>query len=265
MKIAVLLASVLLFLAATSETSAQTILRASSTQESYAQLKSFLGSDNAVEVPDCAHAVAHITHGNDGILNRHVFYFHSHVNQDNDRCMNYDRQRTEITTYQSKFYGGHGETVSNSWNMKLDANFQWSNTWTDVHQLKAVGGNEKNPIITLQAINNKFQVSHMNGENLTTKLGTTDLGPFLGNWVHIVQEVTYWTGGGHYYIHVTRLDNGQTLLLVDKSNVEMWRPDNSFVRPKWGIYRSLNDKAALRDETIRFDSFCFAKGTEKCT
>lgn len=33
------------------------------------------------------------------------------------------------------------------------------------------------------------------------------------------------------------------------------RADNSFIRPKWGIYRSLNDLSALRDESLRFASF----------
>src|SRR2546422_10432370 len=38
----------------------------------------------------------------------------------------------------------------------------------------------------------------------------------------------------------------------------------TFVRPKWGIYRSLNNVAALRDEQVRFDDFCLAKGTDDC-
>jgi hypothetical protein len=39
------------------------------------------------------------------------------------------------------------------------------------------------------------------------------------------------------------------------SNIATIRPDNNFIRPKWGIYRSLNDITNLRDEAVRFSDF----------
>jgi hypothetical protein len=33
------------------------------------------------------------------------------------------------------------------------------------------------------------------------------------------------------------------------------RPDNNFIRPKWGIYRSLLSSSDLRDEVVRFAGF----------
>ena len=33
------------------------------------------------------------------------------------------------------------------------------------------------------------------------------------------------------------------------------RPNNSFIRPKWGIYRSLLSSSDLRDEAVRFAGF----------
>jgi hypothetical protein len=33
------------------------------------------------------------------------------------------------------------------------------------------------------------------------------------------------------------------------------RSSNTFIRPKWGIYRSLSDTSYLRDETLRFNNF----------
>jgi hypothetical protein len=33
------------------------------------------------------------------------------------------------------------------------------------------------------------------------------------------------------------------------------RPDNDFIRPKWGIYRSLKKAQDLRDEAVRFNDF----------
>ena len=36
------------------------------------------------------------------------------------------------------------------------------------------------------------------------------------------------------------------------------------IRPKWGIYRSLNNAQQLRDEQVHYDRFCLAKGTDDC-
>ena len=94
-----------------SAVTAQSYLTADGTSDTYALLESFLGG-NSLELPDCTHNVKHISQGNDGSLNRQVFYFHSHVNEDNDRCMNYDRQRTEITSYQSHLYTARMEKLS---------------------------------------------------------------------------------------------------------------------------------------------------------
>lgn len=38
----------------------------------------------------------------------------------------------------------------------------------------------------------------------------------------------------------------------------------NFMRPKWGFYRSLNDKTNLRDETVHFDHFCIANALSVC-
>jgi hypothetical protein len=39
------------------------------------------------------------------------------------------------------------------------------------------------------------------------------------------------------------------------TNIATIRPDNTFIRPKWGIYRSLLDIGNLRDEAVRFSGF----------
>jgi hypothetical protein len=44
----------------------------------------------------------------------------------------------------------------------------------------------------------------------------------------------------------------------------LWRTGTTFSRPKWGIYRSLNSQSFLRDEQVRFDRFCIAKGSDVC-
>ena len=56
-----------------------------------------------------------------------------------------------------------------------------------------------------------------------------------------------------------RLSDDEVILDVDESHLDMWRgtePEH-FVRPKWGIYRSLADAENLRaeEEIVRFANF----------
>jgi len=76
----------------------QLILRADGVTDTYTQFNSAFGG-TAVGVPDCVHPEEHITQITDPILKRPVFAFHVHVTPDNDRCINFDRQRTEVKTY----------------------------------------------------------------------------------------------------------------------------------------------------------------------
>ena len=61
----------------------------------YDTIHQVLGS-SGYAVPDCGHHVEHITTVHDSDLNRNVFALDLHVNLDDDRCINQDRQRTEM-------------------------------------------------------------------------------------------------------------------------------------------------------------------------
>jgi hypothetical protein len=66
------------------------------------------------------------------------------VDSDSDRCINYDRQRVEIKTYDpspAQFKGFNGDSVSYSWDVRLNSAFQPSTGFTHIFQVKAVGGN----------------------------------------------------------------------------------------------------------------------------
>ncbi len=117
----------------------------------YNLINSVLGG-TAVEVPDCAHPQMHITQRIDTDLNIPVFNFHSHVDFDNDRCINFDRMRTEIKTYgpsPAHMKCFNGERVSYSWDLRLNSQFQPSTAFTHIFQSKAVGGEDSMPFITL--------------------------------------------------------------------------------------------------------------------
>ena len=76
----------------------QVFMDADSTGDAYARI---LSKGYGYEVPDCIHPIRHITEAWDNILRKYVFVFSLHRSIDNDRCINFDRQRTEIKTWGS--------------------------------------------------------------------------------------------------------------------------------------------------------------------
>jgi uncharacterized membrane protein len=255
------------------------ILSADGTTDTYTLLDNTLGG-TAEETPDCSHPAfgPHITQATDADLGKPVFVFHIHVTPDNDRCVNFDRQRVEIKTYgPSPDYlkAFIGDTVTYDWKFKLDAGFQPSPNFTHIHQIKAGDGDADAPLITITprfgSTTNTLQLIHSTGSSPGVNLGTltsTPLAPFLGTWVEAHEHITFgssaFSGVGHYSLTIKRMSDGAVLFSYSNDNIDLWRTGTTFCRPKWGIYRSLNSPSYLRDEDVRFNDYCLAKGTDEC-
>lgn len=252
---------------------AQVTLVADGRTDTYKLIDKSLGG-TAEETPDCSHPDfgPHITQVFDIEMGQPVFLFHIHATPDNDRCVAFDRQRTEIKTYgPSPDYlkGFYGDTVTFRWKFKLDAAFQPSPSFTHMHQIKAGDGDDSLPLVTLTAHAgkpNKFQLIHVDSRARTTILVDTALMPFTGRWIGAYEQVAYGylDDGGTYSATLTDLSSGRVLLTYTNANLDLWRSGTTFVRPKWGIYRGLDNPDALRDETVKFNGFCLAKGTDDC-
>jgi hypothetical protein len=249
---------------------AQTVLTADGVTDTYTLIRNVLGGD-PIEPPDCSHTAfgPHITQAMDATLGKSVFVFHIHATPDNDRCVNFDRQRNEIKTYgPSPDYlkGFLGEIVTYRWKFKLDSGFQPSPNFTHIHQIKAGDGDSGAPIITItprEGSTDTLQIIHTDSNGTGTTLTSTALAPFRGVWVEAYEKITYATNG-KYSLQLRRLDTGASLLSYTNNSIDMWRDATTFCRPKWGIYRSLNSPSFLRDEQVRFDRFCLAKGGDDC-
>lgn len=213
---------------------------------------------DAVENPECVHSSfgRHIAEVWDADLGTNVFEFYSHVTPDNDRCTAFDRQRIEIKTYDqspANLKGTTGETITYKWKFKLAAGFKPSSSFTHIHQIKPVNGDDGNPIFTLtprKGNPNKLELIHDN----ITKVTIVDLSLFEGVWVEAIETIKVGVNGTYAMI-IKRVSDNTTLLSYSNNNIKTIRPDNDFIRPKWGIYRSLNNPADLRDESIRFNAF----------
>lgn len=243
----------------------QTILEANGLNNTYDLINATLSPGySAIEAPDCSHKEFgnHIDEVFDKELNKYVFRFHIHTTPDNDRCKKFDRQRNEIKTYKQSpdsLLGIQNEKVVYKWKFKLDANFQPSTNFTHIHQLKSIGGvEEKMPLITLtvrKATPDKLELRYAAALSQNS-VAKTNLQPFKGNWVEVIETVVYGElGVGKYTISIKKVNDGTVLLEYTNNNIRMWKTDALFIRPKWGIYRSLKDLENLRDEQILFADF----------
>lgn len=250
---------------------AQVVLEANGPGNTYELINSVLAPNaTAVEAPDqCGNHASfgrHIAEVFDATLNQFVFEFYAHANDDNDRCMSFDRQRTEIKTYApspNNLKGTAGETVTYKWKFRLPQGFQASSSFTHIHQIKAVGGDEDDPIFTLTpraGSTNRMELIHVPATvNNNIYLATANLSLFLGVWVEVTEQIKYGVNGT-YSIIIKRVSDGITLLSYANNNILTMRADNDFVRPKWGIYRSLNNVAQLRDDSLRLASISIFEG-----
>jgi hypothetical protein len=242
----------------------QIILKSDGPGNTYELINSILAPGNeAVEHPECVHAAfgRHIAEVWDDDLKENVFEFYSHVTPDNDRCEKLDRQRVEIKTYEpsaDNLKGTLGETVTYKWKFKLPKGFQPSTNFTHLHQIKAVGGSQDLPIFTLTARKSKINQLLVIHNNETT-VASANLSEFEGVWVEVT-EIIKIGANGTYSISIKKVKSGQELLSFNNENILTIRPDNDFIRPKWGIYRSIKKVQDLRDEAVRFNDFFIKEG-----
>jgi hypothetical protein len=219
----------------------------------------------------------------DSQLNKYVFAFSMHLNYDKDPtdATKTDRQRDEMkvdgnSPASMQIY--LGDTQTNRWKFKLDAGFQASSNFTHIHQIKAGTGtgwtDTDNPIITFTARKgspDKFELNYIapnDASSNTQKLASIDLTPFKGNWVDVIEKVTYnntLLNGliSRYYVTITKVSDGITLFCYSDTTLQLYRNLTvGFNRQKYGIYRGGLPGSAtyLRDEVVLFADFSSVKG-----
>jgi len=256
----------------------QVVLKADGPGETYELISSVLApGKSAIEAADHNKLGNHTTFGRhiaevwDADLKANVFEFYAHIDYNNaDKTSTTDnepvgdvsqKQRVEIKTFDgspNNLKGTLGETITYQWKFKLPKGFQPSTNFTHLHQIKAVGGTQDLPIFTLSAKKgtvNQFNVVHNN----TTIVASMDLSQLEAVWVEIT-EVIKVGANGSYSIVINRIKDGKELLSYTNEDLETIRPDNTFIRPKWGIYRSLKKVEDLKEESVRFADFSITEG-----
>ena len=277
-----LIFSLVLLWGITTQSNAQAVLEANGPGKTYELINSILAPVNnaAEEAPDMTNGThasfgRHIAEVWDSTLNKYVFEFYIHASIDNDvSTLDTDRQRVEIKTFASSpdsMKGYVGDLMTFKWMFRLPVGFQPSLNFTHIHQIKGVNGDDGDPIFTLTPVvsNNKkiIQLRYVadsiqsNSKNPFSTLTTANLSDFQGVWVQVTEVVRFDTSiKGTYSIKISKVGDTTSLLRYSSNAIKTMRVSNSFVRPKWGIYRSILTKSYLRDDSLRLSSVTVYKG-----
>ena len=240
-------------------------------KDAYKLIRQFAGS-RSIESPDLyannhpEHR--HIYEGTDSVVGDH-FVFAIHKNHDIDRDITAikDRQRNEIKGYagsDSILKAYKHEVSAYHWKFKLNDEITLSKNFGHFFQLKAVDNGPGAPILTISGRDKGgewLEVIHRIHGN-TNKLATVDLEPIKGKWLDVKVFVNYHNQG-QLELDITEVVSQKNVLRLSLDNIDMLRGEgsNDFVRPKWGIYRSLKTKQMLRDdeEQVYFADFTVQK------
>ena len=220
-----------------------------------------------LETPDCVHQGfgAHITQEYDAELDRNVFVFHSHIEEDNDRCLVFDRVRMEIKGSANtipELRHSLGDTTYYRWKFRLDEDYQGASSFNHLFQNKAKGGDDTSfPILTITARADRVELLHNGGDTGQDlgRLAQADIDKFRGRWVEGYMRQVH-AEDGELDVTIKDMGTGLTIMEYSGTGIDLWREGASLNRPKWGVYRRKN--TGLVDETVRFANFCVSEESE---
>lgn len=213
--------------------------------------------------------VKHLTQQWDVALNKYVFSFAMHKDMDGDRDERIDRQRLEIKTFgksPANMKAAQGETHYYRWKFKLDEEFQPSPNFCHIHQLKAGDGPDSgSPIMTITpryGSPDKLQLIYVPSSGVSGggTIKEVSLAPFRGEWIEAYEKVVY-NDPGEYSLVLKRVEDDAVLFEYESKSLDLWREGSTFIRPKYGIYRSISKPEYLRDEQVLFADFSLTEGT----
>jgi len=240
-------------------------------KDAYQLIREFAGP-KSIESPDLYdnnHSdEAHIYENKDELIGNH-FVFSLHKLLDKDRGIESikDRQRNEIKGYKGSnntLKAFHHEVVAYHWKFKLNDDLSLSENFTHFFQLKGVDAGSGTPLLTITGRDKNGQWLTVNHQNhgKKTVLGKVPLQAVKGRWLQVSLFVDY-NDDGQLDLTMTDIKNKRPVMKLSFPHLDMWRGEKSddFVRPKWGIYRSLRSQDMLQEaeEKVFFADFMVQK------
>src|SRR5690349_21220374 len=138
---------------------------------------------------------------------------------------------------------GNGETWRITYELFLASSLRGTSSFTHIFQLKRPG-NGTGPLATIGLRRNGSD-EYLAWRPWTSggaELGHVPLTQLWNRWATI--DMTF-TVGDRSSVHFLCTQGGRTLADASRGNIDLWLGDR--LRPKWGIYRSLSDRAQLHD------------------
>jgi len=241
----------------------------------YELIKAF-GGKRPIESPDLYEenhpGKPHIFEDHDEVVGNHfVFVLHRDHDIDRDKIkLRNNRQRNEIKAYdksEKALKGYQGDTFEYEWKFRLGDELAVSKKFSHVFQLKSVDDGSGTPILTFTARTKRgvdvFETRHSpNPPEKFNILASHPLSEVRGEWISATCRVTY-AESGSIEISAKRMRDGKRIFDINVNGVDTWRGTHTehFVRPKWGLYRSIVYKDSLRaeEENVRFANFVVRK------
>ena len=200
-----------------------------------------------------------------------VFYIHRDLDGDRDKVWpkGLERQRNEIKGYQSSspvLKAKLGEVSRYQWNLKIDPSFSLTHNFCHFFQLKPVGtGKESDPVLTLSGSIHRgkpqLEICWWT-KGKTERLHIADWNTAKGKWL-ICECKSHFSPNGTLHFSLRSLDN-KINFKHEMDPFNSWRTSYSFVRPKWGIYRSLINRNSIinEEDKVFMDNFFIQKWSD---
>eukprot|EP00121_Abeoforma_whisleri_P009956 Awhi_evm1s9170 len=207
---------------------------------------------NRVEESD-KHDTKHLTTVYDSELKKDVLQIVMHRDRDGDGASSSksDRQRTEFKASQKSdrdILGYEDDELIYAWWFKVDENASPSNKFWHIFQLKWYGHRDGTPMTTfgLKTFNGspKFYYTDFGDQTI---LG--DMDNFVGKWVQAFVQVKFSDNKkGSLFMDFKDIYGNRLIEKpVVKTKIDRFG-SGDFIRPKFGIYRSLEGKGDLQNE-----------------
>ena len=187
------------------------------------------------------------------------FWIHRDIDRERDRYPEIDdRQRNEVKTFAGSPAAGigrAGETVRYHWYFRIPDGYAVTRYFNSLMQVKGSTGSGS-PMLALVAARSagdpELQVRYVAEDGGRIEyLARIPFERVTGKWLE--GEVIVVNAMSGYLRTTVREVNGPLLIATEASGLRTFRPDFEYVRPKWGIYRSVRDMENLPNDTDTLD------------
>ena len=175
-----------------------------------------------------------------------------------------DRQRNEIKGYAGSdeaLKATRGQVARYRWKFRIESDLKVSYQFCHLFQLKGIGGKDvDDPVLTLSASlagdDPVLELRHWKGKGARErKIRLAKLNRVKQTWL-LCDLLVGYEESGSFRFKLSTLD-GKVIASAEDDKVDTWRDGMEFVRPKWGIYRSIKDgvEGLNKEDAVSFADF----------